>query len=67
MNKDKLLGKIKEHGKTIEGFAKELGLSNSSMYRKVNGKSQFTREEIKRIASILELDNGELLEIFFTS
>lgn len=65
MNKNKLLGKIKEHGTTLEQFAGEVGISLSAIRRKINEDTQFTREEIEKICELLNLTNEELLEIFF--
>lgn len=66
MNRNKLIGKIKEQGKTIQQMAAEVGISLTAMSRKINGKTQFTREEIEKIADLLELTNEELLAIFFS-
>lgn len=45
MNKNKLLGKIKEHGTTLEQFALELGISLSAIRRKINGNTVSFLEE----------------------
>ena len=66
MNRNKLIVKIKEQGKTIQQMAAEVGISLTAMSRKINGKTQFTREEIEKIADLLELTNEELLAIFFS-
>lgn len=66
MNKNKLLGKIKEHGTTLEQFALELGISLSAIRRKINGSTQFNRVEIEKSCDLLNLTNEELLEIFFS-
>lgn len=65
MDKNKLLGKIKEHGTTLQQFAVQVGISLSAMRRKICEDSQFTRDEIERISNLLNLTDDELLAIFF--
>lgn len=67
MNTNKLLGKIKEKGLTIEQFATQNGFSLSSFRRKMKDETGFTREEINRVSKALDLTNEELLNIFFDS
>lgn len=50
-------------GKTMKDVAIAIGVSESTLYRKVNGVSQFSREEIQTICRYLELDSP--IEIFF--
>lgn len=50
-------------GKTMKDVAIAIGVSESTLYRKVNGVSQFSREEIQTICRYLKLDSP--IEIFF--
>lgn len=50
----------------MEDVANFLGLNTSTLYRKINGSSDFTRIEIKKIQDLLNLDMCKIGEIFFT-
>lgn len=63
MNKSKLEQEMKQRGISKENMCKELGISRSAFYRKCNGISQFTLEEIQAIIKLLQLDSP--MEIFF--
>lgn len=63
MNKALLLDKMKEKEKTISDMCRMLGISRSAFYRKRNGISEFTQNEILKIVNYLELDSP--VEIFF--
>lgn len=65
MNRNKLLGKIKENGFTIETVARLTGMSLSTLSRKLNGHVEFTRDEINAISDALKMSNEDLMEIFF--
>lgn len=65
MNKDLLKGKIISKGRNIEEICKELEISRSAMYRKLNGVSFFNSKEIKKIINYLNLSNEEMNLIFF--
>ena len=62
---NKLLGKIKEKGETLQQVAKKMNISLSALRRKIYGQTQFNRQEIENISDVLELTNQELLDIFF--
>ena len=66
-NKNKLRGKIVEKGYSVRTIAAEIGLNEATFYRKMNGTSDFTREEIQKIALLLNLSVQEKEEIFFGS
>lgn len=65
MDKYKLEYFIRARNLNQTSFCKSLGISKTAYYRKTNGKSDFTREEILKIADILDLSGDEILEIFF--
>ena len=63
MNKTLLEEKMREKGKSIADMCRMLGISRSAFYRKRNGISEFTQNEIRKIVDFLELDSP--MDIFF--
>jgi len=66
-NKKALIEKIKEKGMTLESFAIELGVNSSTLYRKLNGESDFTRAEVQKSKKVLTLTLQEADDIFFSN
>ncbi|MDO4649159.1 MAG: helix-turn-helix transcriptional regulator [Eubacteriales bacterium] len=52
-----------DDGKTMADVAKYLGINEATLYRKLNGSSEFSRDEIQQICTFLHLDSP--MEIFF--
>lgn len=50
---------------TIEGWAKKLGVSKTTLYRKISGESDFWRSEIQSTCEYVNEEN--LSEIFFAN
>ena len=50
---------------TLEKLASQIGIDNSTLYRKIKGQSDFSRNELQMIREILSLDNDKFLSIFF--
>ena len=65
LNSDKLLGKIKECRFTLGELATASGMSLSSLRRKIEGKTEFTRDEMQKLSELLHLSDSEFLSIFF--
>lgn len=63
MNKQLLLNKMEALGISINEMIARLNMSRSAFYRKCNGKSEFTLEEMKKIMAILGEEDPR--EIFF--
>jgi len=63
MDKYKLQYIMKKNGISVEDMAKKMGISKSTLYSKMNGRSQFTLAEIQMIIKILDLDSP--VDIFF--
>lgn len=61
----KLLGRIKECGKTQESLALEIGTSTSTLSQKLNNKGAFTQSEIRRISSSLVIPKEDIGTYFF--
>lgn len=66
INKDLLRGKTIAAGYTLSKLARDIGISEVTMYRKINGGSDFTRSEIGHIRMILGLSVDDADKIFFT-
>lgn len=64
MNANKLKAKIVENGLNISKTAELIGVSKSSLYRKLNGNDRLTINEAVKLKNILELTDLEALEIF---
>ena len=63
MNKAKLLDAMKTQGVSIQDMCSKLNMSRSAFYRKCNGISEFTQNEIQHIVDILQLESP--MGIFF--
>lgn len=61
-----LLGRIKTKCDTQERFAALMGMSTTTLSKKLNGKSEFTQAEINKACEILEIDPVEIPKYFFT-
>lgn len=66
LNKNKLKAKVIENGLTMEKVAKELDINVTTLYRKINGTSDFTRSEMHKIKDLLNLSVKDAVDIFFT-
>lgn len=62
--KNKFLAYLKEHNISIEQIAKLLGISKTTLYRKINGESDFFRSEIQKLTELIPKEI--VLEIFFS-
>ena len=58
--------KIEEKGMGIKELSCIMGINKATLYRKVNGDTEFTRGEIYNIILILDLSDCEVKEIFFS-
>lgn len=65
MNANKFKYFVAERGMTLNELASKIGMNNSTLYRKMNGISDFKRNEILECAKILKITEDELLDIFF--
>ena len=65
-NKNKLRAKVIENGFAMKQIAEMLHISEVTLYRKINGTSDFTRKEIQKLKEILKLDAKTTEEVFFT-
>ena len=65
MNSNALKAKIVEKGMTVGEFCTRTNFVRSTFDRKMNGCSEFDREEIQRIMIALDLTIEEACNIFF--
>lgn len=56
---------LARNDKTKEDVAVVLGINPATLYRKVNGQSDFTRKEIQIIGKLFDLDADTINLIFF--
>ena len=52
-------------GVTNNDMAKGLGISETTVYRKIKGESDFTLTELKQLMKILNLSKEDVDRIFF--
>lgn len=65
MGKNKLKAEIIRNNITIKEFAKRLGISTTTLWRKINDPSRFTGADIEATINILNLDGSQVMDIFF--
>lgn len=64
-NYAKLRGRIIEMYGSQREFAKEVGMKNETLSRKMTGKVYFRQDEIYKIASLLGIGTEQLDNYFF--
>ena len=60
----KLEGRIVEKFRTRENFAKALGITNRTIYEKLNNKTIWKQPEISKAMELLSI-SGEDIELYF--
>ena len=58
---------IVRNGLTMKQVADALNIDVASLYRKINGTSDFYRGEINALIEILHLDDEAIMRIFFAA
>lgn len=66
MDYSKLLGKIREKGLNQKKVAHQIHISEGQMCQKIQGRYLFKQSEIRDICDLLEIDQSEIGEYFFT-
>lgn len=51
---------------SLSELAAKIGVDYSTLYRKLKGESEFSRNELQIIRSVLYLTNERFIEIFFS-
>ncbi len=67
INSNLLLSQMKLKGISAKDLAKAQGWSQTTVYRKINGKTAFTAPEIQVCKDLLNLDPKVAEEIFFAA
>ena len=65
MSYDKLKGRIVEKYKTQERFAQAVSISNQTMSKKMNGKTNFSQRDIVTWCKALDIDLKDVGIYFF--
>ena len=65
MNTRKLRGRIREYYDTQEAFAKALNMSPATLSRKLTGRTQWDRQEIEEVCTLLYIPAEEIPSYFF--
>ena len=65
MNVNELRAEMFRRGVKASDAAGRLGISPSTLYRKMRGKSEFFQSEIIGLSEMLELDNDRIMAVFF--
>lgn len=65
-NYQKLRGRMVEKYGSQTEFAKAFGVSENTMSQKMNNKTRFTSDDIIKITDMLEIDQNDVGEYFFT-
>ena len=63
----RLLGKIKEKCDTQYEFARQMGMSRTSLSKRLNNLINFTSDEILRACKILDINDTDIPLYFFTA
>ena len=61
----KLRGRIREKVGNEEGFATAIGIGRTSLSKKLNNRVEFTQNEMKKAAVVLDINDGDIPEYFF--
>lgn len=62
---NKLKGKILEQRLTYEQVADAIGINKVTLWRKLNGRSDWTRHEMEDICTVLGIDSDDINLYFF--
>lgn len=65
MNIRLIWGMLKHRKMSAAELAKHLGISTTTVYRKLWGNEEFTAKEIRIMRKVLKLSYGEIIRIFF--
>lgn len=62
---NELKAEMARSGLTTKKLAEKLGIHPATLSNKINGKTEFTCDEIMKIGEILHLSQKRIVEIFF--
>lgn len=64
-NRNLFRARVIEKGLQLSDIATQIGITKPTLWRKMTGISDFTRQEIYDITHILQLDRDDVDRIFF--
>lgn len=64
-DRNKFRGRVVAEGYTLAEVAAKIGMNPATLYRKMSGLSDFTREDIQKLRALLHLSAEETDVIFF--
>jgi lambda repressor-like predicted transcriptional regulator len=62
-----LKGRIREKGTSYRKLARDIGIGTATLSSKINGFYSMTAAEMEQIATILDIDPGEIARFFMPS
>lgn len=65
VNKNLFVSRMKENGYTNTDISKELGIGKQTLWRKVNGYTEFKLSEIEKIIKLFYLTPEDTIRMFF--
>lgn len=65
MNIDNLNAEIARRRLTIPVLAEKMGISKKTLYSRIKQQTSFTQKEIVSISKILNLNDQQIMDIFF--
>lgn len=65
-NRNLFKAAVVKNGLTLKQVAEKIGVAEPTLYRKMSGESDFSRQEIVELKKILNLTESEAYSIFFT-
>jgi len=65
MNVRELKAEMVRKDKSVDQLCAAIGISRTAWFRKVGGTSQFTQGEIQALRHELDLDDQQIMVIFF--
>lgn len=63
-NMGELKAECIRNGISLEKLAEKIGINNSTLYRKINGNTEFNRNELQIIRECLKLSDEQFIAIF---
>ena len=65
MNQNIFKSEMALHGVTAAELASKLSMSKAALYRKMSGRSEFSRLEILKVIGLFGLSEAKVMNIFF--
>ena len=56
---------VVKNGMTRTDFASKIGVSESTLYRRMKGRSRLSLDEANKIVAMLNIKRADILPIFF--